>query len=127
MVASNWLLDRVSLMKPTFRSLRKRTRALTTKATRRKTSSQKIRFKKARAVFCIYPDFAGGFDETAIQLRGHDCHGHQRVWGEQAETLSDLRLDKSQVSLLSGSPFLIEFLDKSWQRIDLNDFFILDF
>ena len=104
-------------------------RALTTKATRRKTSSQKIRFKKARAVFCtiIYPDFAGGFDETAIQLRGHDCHGHQRVWGEQAETLSDLRLDKSQVSLLSGSPFLIEFVDKSSQRIDFYYFVTLNF
>ena len=35
----------------------------------------------------------GGFDEAAIQLRGDDCDGDQRVGGEQAETLSDLRLD----------------------------------
>ena len=84
-----------------------------TKATRRKTSSQKIRFKKSRSVFCITinPDFAGGFDEAAIQLCGHDCDGNQRVGGEQAETLSDLRLDKSQVSLLSGSLFPHPFVN----------------
>ena len=64
----------------------------------------------------------GGFDEAAIQLRGDDCDGDQRVGGEQAETLSDLRLDQSQVSLLSGSPLSHPLVDKDFLRFQFSYF-----
>ena len=47
--------------------------------------------------------FAGGIDETSVQLRGDDRDGNQWIRREQVEALPDLRLDQSKVSLLSGT------------------------
>ena len=53
--------------------------------------------------------FAGGIDETSVQLRGDDRDGNQWIRWEQVEALPDLRLDQSKVSLLSGTAHIISF------------------
>ena len=70
-------------------------RALMTKVTRKKTSNLKTRFQvlsfaDGHLYTNIYSNLAGGSDKAAIQLRGHDCDGDQRVGRKQAQTLSDL-------------------------------------